>query len=335
MRVHEVGEFALIARLARRLEARLARSPLVVQGIGDDAALWRPTPGWLSVMTTDTMIEGVHFTAQTMQWRDLGWKSLAVNVSDLAAMAAEPRVAVVTIALTGEEDVEDIDALYDGMADLALEYGVQIIGGDTVRSSHLHIGFAVTGEVPEEGGSAEVLRRDAALPGDVLVITGHPGDAAAGLELLLRDAGAPWPALVAAHRRPQPRVAEARWLSRQGVRCATDSSDGLCQEVELLCAASGVAAWIDAARLPLSPALTAAFPERGVELALDGGEDYDLVMAVRPDDYATIQTAWQACFSVPLTAIGAFEAARAGQGRVEVRGYRGPRNGFQHFPVPR
>jgi thiamine-monophosphate kinase len=334
VQVDGIGEFALIARLARRLEAQRDRSPSVVQGIGDDAAIWRPTAGWLSVTTTDTMIEGVHFTADTTPWRDLGWKSLAVNVSDLAAMAAEPRVALVTLALTGVEDVADIDALYDGITDAALAYGVQVIGGDTVRAPHRHIGFAITGEVPEEGGSAQVLRRDAALPGDVLAVTGHPGDAAAGLDLLLRGAGSAGPPLVSAHRRPRPRVREARWLFEQGVRCATDSSDSLCQEVELLCAASNTAAWIDAASLPLSSALLAAFPERCQELALYGGEDYELVLAVRPEGFSSLQAAWQARFSVPLSAIGGFGPALPDGTRVEVRGYRGPRSTFQHFSVP-
>jgi thiamine-monophosphate kinase len=335
VRVRDLGEFGLIERLAGRLQGRMQGTPALIQGIGDDAAVWRPTPGRVSVLTTDVMIEGVHFTAPTTPWRDLGWKSLAVNVSDLAAMGAQPRVALVTLALTGEEDVVEIDALYDGMADLAVKYGVQIIGGDTVRGPQVQIGFALTGEAEDDGGLAHVLRRDAAKPGDLVVVSGQPGDAAGGLELLLRGKAAMYPSLVAAHRRPVPRVREAIWLFEQGVRCATDSSDGLVREVALLCAASGIGAWLDASRLPISPELHAASPERATELALYGGEDYELVVAVEEQRFPALQAAWQARFATPLTAVGAFRGvAHAGQG-VELRGYDGPVGEFQHFaPSP-
>ncbi|HEY8745190.1 MAG TPA: thiamine-phosphate kinase, partial [Chloroflexota bacterium] len=238
--MHELGELALIERLASRLQWRLAKEPSVARGIGDDAALWRPTPGYVSVLTTDTMIEGVHFTQHTVPWYDLGWKALAVNISDLAAMAASPRVALVTLALTGEEEVADIEALYDGIADLAGCHGVQIVGGDTVRAAQRQVGFTLIGEAPDLDGVPQVLLRKAALPGDVLAVSGHPGDAAGGLELLLRAEPDAEPTLLVAHRRPQPRTREAHWLFSQGVRCATDSSDGLVREADLLCAASGV-----------------------------------------------------------------------------------------------
>jgi thiamine-monophosphate kinase len=335
VRVRDLGEFGLIERLGERLQGRVPGAPAVEQSIGDDAALWRPTPGCISVLTTDSMIEGVHFTRQTTPWRDLGWKSLAVNVSDVAAMGARPRVALVTLGLTGEEDVAEIEALYDGMADLAAVYAVQIIGGDTVRAPQVQVGFALTGEAVAVDGLAQVLQRSAARPGDLLVISGQPGAAAGGLELLLRGDAAPYPSLLAAHRRPVPRVEEAIWLYERGVRCATDSSDGLVREATLLCIASGTDAWIDAARLPLSPQLRAAFPERATELALYGGEDYELVIAVDESRFPALQAAWRARFATPLTAVGAFRGAERAGERVALRGYDGPVGEFQHFaPAP-
>lgn len=333
VRVRDLGEFGLIERLSAYLRRRLPPSPAIALGIGDDAALWHPTPGWISVLSTDSMIEGVHFTKQTTPWHDLGWKSLAVNVSDLAAMAAEPRFALITLALTGEEEVAEIDALYEGIADCAILHNIHIIGGDTVRAPQVQVGFAVTGEVRAIGSEAAVLRRAAAKPGDLLVITGHPGDAAAGLAVL-RSAEAGFPTLVAAHRRPLPCVREAAWLYDQGVRCATDSSDGLRREVELLCVASGVDAWIDAERLPLSPALLTAFPRRAAQLALYGGEDYDLVMAVSAARFPAIEAAWTNLFAAPFTAVGAFVEAAGDSAAVQVHGYQGDAVEFEHFVQP-
>ncbi len=331
MLVRDLGEFALIQRIASRLPTRRSAAPAVVFGIGDDAALWRPTPGCVSVLTTDSMVEGVHFTHQTTPWLDLGWKALAANISDLAAMAALPRVALVTLGLTGGEDVSDIDALYDGMADVALRYGVQIIGGDTVRSAQRQVGITVIGEAPEVAGVPQVLRRSGAQPGDLLAISGYPGSSAGGLELLLRADPDPDPLLLNAHRRPQPRVAEALWLLGQGVRCATDSSDSLLCETDLLCAASGVEAWIDAARLPVASALQQAFPDRWAELALFGGEDYELVLAIDSQRFPDIQAGWALQFGVPLTAIGAFRSAGLSGPRVELVNYQGPITEFAHF----
>ena len=330
--VRELGEFALIERLDALLRQRLGTTPSVEHGIGYDAALWRPTPGWVSVLTTDTMLEGVHFKRQTTSWRDLGWKALAVNLSDLAAMAAQPRVALVTLGLTGEEEITDILALYEGMGDLAVGHGVKIVGGDTVRAAQVQIGITAIGEVVQLDGVAQALRRSAARAGDVLAVTGHPGDAAGGLELLPRGQAAVTSPLTAAHRRPQPRLKEATWLFEQGVRCATDSSDSLVREADLLCAASGVNAWIDADLLPLSAAFVAAMAARAAELALFGGEDYELILAIDAERFPAIQTAWSKRFARPLTAVGGFSVAISGAARVHVRNYQGPHTEFDHFP---
>lgn len=333
MRVGDVGEFGLLERLAGRLTSHkdvLTTASTTEIGIGDDAAVWRPTPGWASVLTTDTMVEGIHFTMATTPWRDLGWKSLAVNVSDLAAMAAVPRVALVTLGLTGEEAVHDIDALYDGIIDAATAYAIAVIGGDTVRAPQVQVGFAVVGEAPGDAGEPQVLRRAAARAGDVLAVTGCIGDAAGGLTQLL-GGGQCEPPLGTAHRRPVPRIKEARWLYERGVRCATDSSDGVAREAELLAAASGLRATIDAELLPLSAALRTAFPERATELALFGGEDYELVLAADPAAFPSLHAAWTADFQTALTAIGSFGPLNGPERRVEILNYTGQNSEFRHF----
>lgn len=330
-RVRNLGEFGLIAREAERLARRLAASPRVPLSIGDDAAIWQPTPARVAVLTTDTMIEGVHFTWQTTPWRALGWKSLAVNVSDLAAMGAEPRLALLTLGLTGDEEVTAVDTLYDGVADAAEAFDVAIAGGDTVRATQVQVGFTVVGEAGSTPAGPVVLRRDAAQPDDVLAVTGTLGDAAGGLEVLL-EAEAPDPAdpLVIAHRLPQPRVREARWLLGLGVRCATDNSDGLLREVALLCQASGTHAVVDASALPLSAALRERFGARATALALQGGEEYELVLSVPAARWADIAAAWHERFSLPLTAIGQFSMPTGGPA-VRVDGAPVPAEGFDHF----
>lgn len=334
MRVRDLGEFGLIDRLAAQLAAHgVACGSALTLGIGDDAALWAPTPGRASVLSVDLMLEGVHFTARTTPWPDLGWKSLAVNLSDLAAMGAVPRLALITLGLTGDEALADVDALYDGMAALARQTGTAVAGGDTIRAPRAQVGFTVVGEAVLADGGPRVLRRAAARPGDLLVVTGSCGDAAGGLELLLAEAPPPAAAtaLVEAHRRPRPRLREAQWLLEQGVRCATDSSDSLLREVELLCAASGVGAVVEAARLPLSPALRAQFPERAPTLALYGGEDYELVLAVDAASFPSLATGWREHFDVPLTVVGRFVERPAGP-PVRVEGYDGPVAEYEHFP---
>lgn len=330
-RVRELGEFGLIAHLAARLAPPLEATAGEL-GIGDDAALWRPTPGAMAALTTDTMIEGVHFTRGTTPWRDLGWKSLAVNVSDLAAMAAAPRVGLVTLALTGDEAVSDLDDLYAGIGELASAYGLRVVGGDTVRAPQVQVGFTVVGEAPVVDGEPQTLYRHTARPGDLLVVTGTLGDAAGGLRLLLEGRKGPV-SLVAAHRRPMPRVREARWLYEQGVRCATDNSDGLAREAALVATASGVGARIDAPALPISADLGAAFGDAALGLALTGGEAYELVLAMPPARFAAIASGYAANFGAQLTAVGAFVPAEPDTPTVRIAGYDGPAIEFEHFPA--
>ncbi len=273
-------EFELIDLIRER--CAVAREDVVL-GIGDDAALLVPPVGRMLAVATDTLVAGVHFPLQTRP-ADIGWKSLAVNLSDLAAMGAIPAWA--TLALTvAEADRRWIEAFADGFAALAREHKLALVGGDTTRGP-LSISVTVHGLVPD--GAA--LLRSGAHVGDDIYVTGTLGDAAAGLRCLDKaDAeagrllGAPAgmrEALIARLNRPQPRIAQG--LALRGVASACiDVSDGLVADLGHVCRASGVGAEIDLELLPASSALLSLFdaPSR-FDLQLSGGDDYELCFTV-------------------------------------------------------
>lgn len=283
--VAALGEFPTIARLAGALAEVGAGGPPDLLGIGDDAAVWTPTPGARGIITTDSSIAGIHFRLDWSAPRDVGHKALAVNLSDIAAMGGRPRLAVVALALTGGEPVEEVLELYRGLGALAAAHGVAVAGGDVVASpERLGLHVTVVGESwPESGG--RVLTRDGARPGDLLAVSGALGLAAAGLRLL--RAGAPpgddadegARALLDAHRRPQPRVAYGRALVEAGASAAMDLSDGLWGDLAKICERSGVGARVDEAALPAPAAVRERFPDDWLDLATRGGEDYELLFA--------------------------------------------------------
>ena len=281
-KVSEVGEFGLIERLAQTLGA--AKGDRLVLGIGDDAAAWRPSPRCLTVATTDTLVEGIHFNDRTMGWEDLGWKALAENISDVAAMGCQPRYALVALALPPQQSVEEIESLYVGMKACASWYGCAVIGGDVVRSNQVTIQVTLIGESLAADGEADrpLLERSTAKIGDVIAVSGPLGGSAGGLRVLLGWADASIDAaaaerLRAAHRRPLPRAEVGLALVEEGVRCAMDISDGLLADLAHICELSGVDAEIDVASVPLFPGLEKIIGPEATNLALTGGEDYELV----------------------------------------------------------
>jgi thiamine-monophosphate kinase len=278
MDVSGPGEFGLIERLRRGLPAADARLAI---GIGDDAAVWRAGAAF-TLATTDTLVAGVHFLPGRVTWRDVGWKALAVNLSDIAAMGGRPTFALVTLALPPDTSVEQIDEMYAGLGACAQQYGVSIAGGDIVASPVLAITVALAGEAD---GAPDVLRRDAARPGDAIAVTGPLGGSAAGLYALQHDldaARADVRDAIARHARPQPRIAEGLAALAAGVRCGIDVSDGLVQDLGHVCEASGCGAELYG--VPLDPALEglvargAIDAERAFAMAAGGGEDYELLL---------------------------------------------------------
>jgi thiamine-monophosphate kinase len=233
--------------------------------------------------TTDTLVEGVHFLADRTPWADLGWKALAVNVSDVAAMGGEPQYALVTLALPPQTPVQDVDELYEGLRECAREYGVAIAGGDIVRAPQVAITVAVLGQAGIDAeGQARLMRRDAARAGYAIAVTGTLGASAAGLRRL-GEGAPPDDPLVRAHLRPRPPLALARQAAAAGVPCAIDISDGLLQDLGHVCEMSGLGAVVRAEAVPLSDELRSAYPDDALALACAGGEDYELLL-VAPEE---------------------------------------------------
>ena len=277
MKLSNVGEFGLIERLSGVLGDG-APDDLVV-GIGDDAAVWRPSADCLMVATADSLVEGVHFDLATTGWRDLGWKALAENLSDVAAMGCVPRYALVGLGLTVDNTVAEAESLYAGLRECGEAFGCVVVGGDTVRSPVVILHIAVFGEsLPVGSGPALLLTRSAGRSGDLVAVTGPLGASAAGLKVLqgtARDRA--YPELLKAHRRPYPRVVAGQVLVQAGVRCAIDVSDGLLADVGHICERSKVDAEIDSDLVPVHPAALSAFGDAAFDMALRGGEDYELV----------------------------------------------------------
>jgi thiamine-monophosphate kinase len=306
-------------------------------GIGDDTAVLELTPGALLLATTDLVVEDVHFRRASASWPDIGWKALAVNLSDIAAMGGSPRWALVALALPGSVDAEYIDALYEGMRAVAAPHGVAIVGGDTSASrGGIVINVTVLGEHP---GTPRL--RSMARPGDAIAVTGSLGRSAAGLAALERGAGHGLDALTfeplaQAHRRPVPRVSEGRWLAAQpDVHALMDCSDGLATDLGHICRESAVRARIDLSRLPIARAVRDAARHLGADAvawATSGGEDYELLLTCEPAAAAALADGLLRATGTALTVIG---HASAGPPEIEWTGARGERlqisAGFEHF----
>lgn len=290
VRVQDAGEFALIRRLQEALPGGVRHNARVFHGIGDDAAIWQPAESHQSIITTDTLVEGTHFRLDWTDWHSLGHKMLAVNLSDIAAMGADPVLATITLGLTGDERVADLEDLYRGAVSLAEPHGVVIAGGDIVRTNGpMIISVTVIGE------GDRLLTRDGAQPGDRIVVSGTLGASAAGLRLLEHAGGRAGATtaelLIAAHLRPNPRITLGKVLAERGATAAMDLSDGLLGDLPKILQASGVSATVDARHVPVAPALRALFPEEWRDLALRGGEDYELLATIPADRCDDVQKA--------------------------------------------
>jgi thiamine-monophosphate kinase len=315
-----LGEFELIERYLSRLGAQRDD---VLLGVGDDAALVRPPQGLELALAADTVVEGIHFPAGLAP-DDLGHRVLAVNLSDMAAMGAEPAWALLALTLPRAEP-EWVRGFASGLHELARRHGTALVGGDTT-SGPLTATIAIAGFVP----AGQALRRAGARPGDGIWVSGTPGDAAAGLEALAgRLEGPPevLEPLIRRFTRPEPRVALGLVLRGVATACI-DISDGLAGDLAKLCAASGVAAEVDSTLLPRSAALRgAADPEVVRRFILGGGDDYELLFTLPP---GTDSAPLERSAGVSLTRIG---VVGAGAG-VLIDGRSADRDvvhGFDHF----
>jgi thiamine-monophosphate kinase len=280
-KVSEISEFALIQRLSDALPERARTSPRTMISIGDDGAVAGIATGELMVVTTDALNQGIHFRPDWTDWETIGRKAIAVNLSDLAAMGAAPLLLTVSLALTGQERVADLEAMYAGMGKVAVAHQAVIAGGDITRTSgSLSIVITAIGETLGK----RIMRRDGAQPNDVIWVTGQIGAAAAGLALEMMEPGDPRLSastaaqLKAALHNPVPRCAAGRALAAIGVICGMDLSDGLSGDLMKILFASGVDAELNLADLPIAASVRAIFRSEALELAIHGAEDYELLI---------------------------------------------------------
>ncbi len=294
----------LIAEL-RAICATAAPEKLVL-GIGDDAAVWRPSRSNLSVITTDALVEDVHFTLAAMTPRDIGRRALAANLADIAAMGARPILATIALGVNARSDGPWIRELYAGMAELARSSGCALAGGDITRSPAITVAITIVGEVRP----SNLKRRSGARAGDVVAVTGSLGASHAGLRLALDRpdlaAEARFAHVMRAFRTPEPPLAAGRWLGgSRNVHALMDSSDGLSTDLARLCAASGVGASIEAVPVDADAEVVARTLGNDPQAyALHGGEDYVLIAAIDGRAFNYVAARYLGRFGSPLLRVG-------------------------------
>jgi len=301
MQLEQLGEFALIDLIKQDTINTVEN---VVIGIGDDAAVLKPTPDRLQLVTTDMLVEKVHFDLTTTTAWQLGYKAIGVNLSDIAAMGGVPRHVVISIALPKQLPVDFVVSLYDGMKEICHEFGVNIVGGDTVSSPcGLVINVTVLGDVEPD----KLQRRSGASVGELIVVTGTLGDSSCGLDLLLLDDWQKYDfalPLVTRHLVPKPQVLQGPILATLGSTSMNDISDGLASEINEIARASHVGVRIHSSRLPLSQQLQEAAPffkKSALHYALYGGEDYQLAFTISPEQFKVLA---QVDIGARLTVVG-------------------------------
>lgn len=285
MNIGNLGERALIERIRRRLDAAGEPGEGVLVGIGDDAAAITLPQDRVLLATTDMLVEEVDFRRSYASPREIGWKALAVNLSDIAAMGGIPRYALVSLGLPEATTIEEVEELYEGLSTLAKIHRVHVIGGDTGAAPALTLSITVIGEVEP----LRLVRRSGARVGDAFAVTGSLGASAAGLAMLNQGKGDldEWKPLTHAHLMPTPRIMEGAALARLGVHAMIDLSDGLATDLGHICRASGVGARLWLPRLPISEGANRAAAALGLDpwrLAVSGGEDFELLFALPARD---------------------------------------------------
>jgi len=281
LKFDEIGEFGFIETIK---EECITTSKNVIKGIGDDCAVFGPSSGRVMLFTTDMLVEDIHFLKSKMTPYQLGWKSIAVNLSDIAAMGGRPLVLLISLAIPSEMDVELIQDLYKGMKDICEHYKVNIVGGDTVASpDKLIVNISLVGDAKEN----EVLYRSGARPGDSIYLTGNVGDSFAGLKILKNEISSPKSIarhFIKIHNEPKPLIKTGMVIAASRLASAMiDVSDGLLSDLGHICKESGVGAMLLRRKIPLSSELKLLASRVGfnpLTLALSGGEDYHLLLTV-------------------------------------------------------
>jgi len=328
MTLQELGEFGLIERLMLSVTHLL---PAGVEGIGDDCAVIPYFNDHSLLITTDTLVENVHFTLDTITPLDLGYKSLAVNLSDIAAMGGEPLYAFLSLSLPPETSLKWIDQYNQGFLQLAKENRTFLLGGDTTRAKELTITVTLVGQI----ANPYIKRRSQAKPGDFICCTGFLGDSGAGLHLLLHhEMNHP---LIEAHVRPRLYLKEGQWLAQQtSVHAMMDISDGIASDLKHIMKASHCGAELNINQLPISADLKQmALKMNGLaeDFALHAGEDYCLLLTIDKEDYARLSQAYEAHFKTPLFLLGTMTEGQKLICFKDGKKLSLTKQGFDHFKI--
>jgi thiamine-monophosphate kinase len=330
----DIGEFGLIARIDQLLKREGVKSPEVSVGIGDDTASFKARPGYEILVTCDCVVEGRHFLSRRISPLNLGRRSMMLNISDIGAMGGRPLYALISLGLKNETPVQDIEDLYRGFLSELNPFNASIIGGNLTKSGNgIFIDITLIGEV-EEG---RAVRRSGAKPGDVILVTGYPGQSAAGLQLLLQSLASEDHALVKVYNNPSHRALEGRAVAL--TECATamiDTSDGFLGDLGHICEESGVGALLKQEKFPISEELREAakiLKKEPGDYFLGDSDDYQLIIMCRPKDVETVRSAIAATYAGPVTEVGKLTAPELGIRLVLVDGSERvlSAKGWDHF----
>lgn len=332
MDLKEIGEFGFIKRFAHTFDPFIKGNAL---GIGDDCAVIPLSETENYVITTDLLNEDIHFLKDEISPEELGYKSLAVNLSDIAAMGAEPKFSFLSIGIPKHISVEYLDAFMSGFYALSEKYKLPLMGGDTTKSTDkLVINVSIVGQCK----SSEMHLRSMAKAGDLICVTGFLGDSAAGLRIILEklERNAENKTLVQKHHLPEPRILEGLWLAKQAsVHAMMDISDGIASDLLHILEASGKSAFIYTEKLPISENLQNVATKNKwntVELASAGGEDYELLFTMSAKDLERLNEAYTNLFSEGISVIGEIKEGPSSitwmKDGIEILNNKG---GFNHF----
>lgn len=335
-RLDDLGEFGLIDRIRKLIDREGVKPSGVTLGIGDDCASFMPDPGFEILITCDCMVEGRHFLSGRITPFDLGRRAMVMNISDIGAMGGIPLHALVSLGLKNNTSVEYVEDMYRGFLSELNPLNAVVIGGNITSSDHSDfINITLTGKVERD----RIVYRSGARAGDVILVTGYPGQAAAGLKMLLDNQGSSDmlnDRLVAAYNRPVHRAREGRAIALSGLATAMlDISDGLLGDLAHICEGSGVGAEVVRSKLPISPSMRHLINPQGTDIyetIIGESDDYELILTCRPGDIGKLKAAIAEVSDTPVTEIGKITS----QGEIGIvfsDGVRHPvkASGWDHF----
>ncbi len=345
--ISAIGEFGLIDRIKKIVDFQVDDASLrdnLILGISDDAAVYRPTPGKVQLLTSDAFIEGIHFDLSFNSFKHLGWKTIIANISDIAAMGGVPRYATITLSIPKKISVEMVDEFYQGVAFACKKYSCLVVGGDTTTSmANMTISVAMLGEANEK----DVKYRKDAKPGEYICVTGHLGASLAGLKILKREKERfakstasgefkpnlePYIEAIEKHLMPKPRLDLSRILiEKVKIGALIDISDGLASEIHHICNNSSVGASIYEHNIPLQSTtqlIAKEFSESPTDYALYGGEDYELLFTISDEEYEKLDK-----LTNDVTIIGRITERDKGIELIREQGEHEPLSfaGYNHF----